>query len=294
MEKLLFSGLLFQVFAFASFAQETNIPADSIKIEKKWDITIDFASRYIWRGQAWGGNYIVAQPSFNYTYGNWVFGFWGTTDFQEDLYADGAPNKGYNEIDLSVKYNFNDFLSFQVADYYWPTLQKMEGVDNSYFNYGSDGVKTVDAILAFDFSDDGSGYKYPFKAFVSTFLAGNDYRYDSDGKNPKQNFTTYLEAGYVFKNVLGKISKKAFQNININPSIGAVLNNHAEYYISGDYNEVSFVNLSVNASREFEFENGITMPISLNYIHNATSNTETVGNDFFTVGVSFYYGRNIN
>ncbi|HLA56183.1 MAG TPA: hypothetical protein VK623_08785 [Flavobacterium sp.] len=293
MKKLLFLVLLFS--AFASLAQETNIPVDSTKIEKKWDVTVDFASRYIWRGQAWGGNYIVAQPSFNYTYGNWVFGVWGTANFQKDLYADGTPNKGYYEIDLSVAYGFNDFLSFQVADYYWPTLEKMEGVDSGYFNYGSDGVKTVDAMLAFDFSDPESGYKYPFKAFISTFLAGNDYRYDGNGENPKQNFTTYLEAGYVFKNVLGKMSKKTFEDIDINPSVGAVLNNQAEYYTSGDYHGVSFVNLSIKASREFEFANGVTMPISLNYIHNAAkSNTEIAGNNFFTLGVSFYYEKKIN
>lgn len=76
----------------------------------------------------------------------------------------------------------NDFLQIQLWDYYWPSVNRVDGVNNGFFNYGKDGVKTVDAILYFDFSD---GYKLPFPATISTLVAGNDFRYDKNGENPK-------------------------------------------------------------------------------------------------------------
>lgn len=273
------------------FSQENQSKTDSISVgkEKKLELNLDIVSRYIWRGQSWGGNYVAVQPSIEYAITPKLsLGFWATTNFKKDyFYSNGiTAAKGYQEIDFSVSYQLNDFLQFQIWDYYWPSVGKAEGVDNSFFNYGKDGVKTVDAILCFDFSE---GYKYPFNITISTFVAGNDYRYDSNGENAKQNFTSYLEFGYTFT-LFEKSSFKALRGIQLDPIIGAVLNNKAEYYSYADYDEVSFINMGIKATKEIDLGKGITMPLFLNYVHNgAKNNTETFGKNYLIAGISFNY-----
>ena len=287
--KLLFLHLI--VISTSMLSQENESKTDTLSVEKekKLSLTVDFVSRYLWRGQCWGGNYVAVQPTIEYEISPKItLGFWATTNFKDDyFYPDGVTSyKGYQEIDFYVTYQLNDFLQFQVWDYYWPSVEKVEGVDNGFFDYGKDGVKTVDAMLYFDFSE---GYKYPFNATISTLVAGNDFRYDSNGENAKQNFTTYLELGYTFT-LFEKSSIKGLQGIELDPIIGAVLNNKAGYYSYADYDKVSLCNLSIKATKEIDLGKGITMPLSLNYVHNgATQNTETFGKNFVVAGISFSY-----
>jgi hypothetical protein len=269
------------------FCQEADTL--SVEKEKKLELTLDIVSRYLWRGQCWGGNYIAVQPTIEYAVTPKLsIGLWATTNFKSDyFYPDGVTaSKGYQEIDIYAMYQINDFLQFQIWDYYWPSVSKAEGVDNGYFNYGEDGVKTVDAMLYFDFSE---GYKYPFNATISTLVAGNDFRYDSNDENPKQNFTTYLELGYTFT-LFEKSAVKAIQGMTLDPVVGAVLNNKAAYYSYADYDKVSFCNLGIKATKEFDLGKGIAMPLSINYVHNAaTRNTEDFGKNFVIAGISFSY-----
>jgi len=282
---------LLLIFSQTMFSQENKIQNDTLsnENEKKLSINLDIISRYLWRGQCWGGDYVAVQPTIEYAISpKFSFGFWATTNFKNDyFYPDGVTSyKGYQETDFYVTYQLNDFMQIQVWDYYWPSVNRVEGVDNSFFNYGKDGVKTVDAILYFDFSE---GYKLPFNATISTLVAGNDFRYDENGENPKQNFTTYLELGYTFT-LFEKSTSKAIQNIEISPVIGAVLNNKAAYYSYADYDEASFVNLGLKATKEIDLGSGITMPLSLNFIHNgAKNNTEAFGKNFLVAGISFSY-----
>lgn len=279
-----FTLLLCQMVSFTASGQESNGTNDSLisVTKKKWDIYADLLNRYIWRGQSYGGDYVTLQAGADYEIiPKIIAGVWATTNFRKDyFYPDGVTYyKGYNEFDITITYVVNDYLSFQLADYYWPSLEKVEGVDNNFFNYGKDGTQTIDATWQFDFSE---GYRYPFNATISTLVLGNDFRYDANGNNPKQNFTTYLELGYTFQ--------KTIEKIEIEPAVGAVLNNQAEYYSAGDYSKTSFINISVKASREFDFEKGFSMPISLNYTHNpATVNTGSFGKNFFVCSIGFYY-----
>jgi hypothetical protein len=291
MSKLSIISLLTLLYSSVLFSQSNATPTDSLagESEKKWSVTVDVFNRYLWRGQCWGGDYAVVQPTLEYAVTpKLTVGIWGTSNGKFDyFYPDGETSyKGYQELDLYIKYQLNDFMQVQVWDYYWPTVQKVQGIDNRFLNYGADGVKTVDAMICFDFSD---GYKYPFNATISTLVAGNDYRYDSNGEHPKQNYTTYLELGYTLK-FFDKSNSEVLQNIEVSPVIGAVLNNKAQYYTSGDYDKVSFVNMGVKVSKEIDLGNGVTMPISLNYIHNgAQKNTETFGRNFLVGGISFSY-----
>lgn len=282
--------LFFSLVTIPFFSQENIVVVDSItEDEKKLNLKIDIASRYLWRGQCWGGDYVAVQPSFEYAVTpKLTLGFWATTNFKSDYFYPDAVSayKGYQEIDFYLTYQINDFLQFQLWDYYWPSVSRVEGVDNGFFNYGSDGSKTVDAMLYLDFSE---GYKYPFNATISTLVAGNDFRYDSNGENPKQNFTTYLELGYTFA-FFENATSKVLQNIEISPVVGAVLNNKAAYYTYADYDKVSFTNIGVTASKEFDLGHGISMPIALNYTHNgASKNTELFGKNFWVITLSFSY-----
>ncbi len=287
----LFSACLFVLISAVGFSQIPQAETDTAKVEnkKRLDVRVDFLSRYLWRGQCWGGDYAVVQPTIQYAVTpKLLLGFWATTNFKKDyFYPDGeTAYKGYQEIDFYVTYKLADFLQLQVWDYYWPSVSRVEGVNNGFFNYGKDGSKTVDAILYFDFSE---GYKFPFNATISTLIAGNDYRYDSNGENAKQNFTTYLELGYTFT-LFEKSVCKAINSIEIAPVIGAVLNNKAGYYSYADYDEVSFVNMGIKTTKEFDLGAGIAMPLSLCYTHNgAKHNTETFGKNFLVAGISFSY-----
>ena len=289
--------ILSVLVSFTASAQQSLILRDTTDSSavtdtsktRRWDVAVDVISRYIWRGQSWGGNYLTAQPSFNYAISERLSsGVWATTNFQKASFEnDGLSSRGYQELDLGITYKLTDFLSVQVWDYYWPAFQQVEDVDKSYFNYGPDGVKSVDASVIADFSE---GYLLSFDATISTLIAGNDYRYNADGEHPKQNYTTYVEAGYTFPDVMEMVSAKAFRNIDLRTAVGAVLNNQAAYYTYADYDHPSFVNLAIAATREFEIGGNITMPFTINYTYNAArSNTEIYGKNFVTAGLSFWY-----
>lgn len=280
--------LILGLFSCIGFSQEKQQQNDTVVEDKKLFLNVDIVSRYLWRGQCWGGDYVAIQPSVEYAVlPKLTLGVWATTNFKNQyFYPDGETYyKGYQEIDFYASYQINDFLQFQLWNYYWPSVTRVEGVSNKYFEFGPSSSQTVDAMLCFDFSE---GYKYPFNATISTFIAGNDYRYDSN-ENPKHNYTTYLELGYTF-DFFENSSRKILQNIALETLAGAVLNNKAEYYTFADYDKPSLVNLEVKATKEFDLGKGIVMPISLDYVHNAaTKNTNFFGKDFLVAGISFSY-----
>lgn len=261
------------------FAQETV--RDTLKSDKKWDINLDIASRYIWRGQSWGGKYPVAQLYGNYKLSDkFAVGFWSTHNFKKEYYDANGASKGYKELDFILNYAITDYFTVSLQDYYWPSTDRQEGVSNDFFNFGNDGSQSLDLQFLFDFSEKG----VPIWVTLSTLIAGNDFRYkDENDEKGKQNFTTYMEIGYEFEAPLG---------VNISPVLGAVLNNKAEYYTFADYNKPSFVNLGCKVSKDIEVTDSFTMPVWLNYTYNAASdkaNLEPFGDQFLVVGVTITY-----
>ncbi|MFC5682019.1 TorF family putative porin [Flavobacterium sp. MAHUQ-51] len=274
--------------SFCSFSQEDNLSAEENSKDKHWTFTIDLVSRYLWRGQCWGGNYAAIQPSVEYAITpKFSIGTWATTNFKKEYYYPDNENyyRGYQEIDLYLSYQITDFLQLQLWDYYWPSVSKVEGVSNKLFDYSPSSSQTLDAILYFDFLE---AYHIPLNATISTLVGGNDYRYDAND-SPKRNFTTYLEMGYVF-DLFAESKNKYSKHIELSPSVGVVLNNKAAYYNFADYDKASLVNLSLKAKKEFDLGNNIVMPFTINYIHNAaTANTNFFGKDFLIAGISFGY-----
>lgn len=242
---------------------------------------LDIVNRYLWRGQCWGGNYVAVQPTITYKeIKNWEFEFWASSNFKNDL------DKGYQEIDFSVAYYFRKDFYIKLSDYYWPSVERISTEDDGYFNYGKDGVKSVDLSVNLDRTCDDCDGTYPFIATLSVLIAGNDFRYDANNENPKQNYTTYAELGYMFT-----FFQESKYEYYLTPFAGAVFNNQAGYYVNADENKVSVCNLGIEASKEFPIgEKGFKIPVSLSYIHNAaTENTETYGRDFLIATLSFQY-----
>jgi hypothetical protein len=247
----------------------------------KFTFKLENYNRYIWRGMSWGGNFFVTQPSVNYQITNKLkAGIWATTNFKKQYYYPDGINTGmgYTELDIFLSYQIFDFLAVEVYDYYWPNLQRISTINKNYFNYGPDGTKTIDATLYFDFYE----YKYPFNATISTLVAGNDFRYDSNGENPKQNFTTYAEVGYTFKNI--------YKAIDFNTTTGMVFNNQASYYSFASYDKPSWININCKLIKDIPLGGKHYLPISINYIHNpASENTDLHGKNFYIFGVSYKF-----
>jgi hypothetical protein len=274
------------IFAFAlisslTFAQETvkDTTATAESVTGTWDLNLDLASRYVWRGQCWGGDYPVTQLYGNYNLSDkWSVGFWATHNYKKDYYDENGTTKGYREIDFILNYAVNDFLTISLQDYYWPSTNFQEGVTNSFFDYGNTSSQTVDLMFMFDFTEKG----VPLWFTSSTFIAGNDFKYkDEFDEKGKHNYTTYMEVGYNVDAPLG---------ISVSPVLGVVLNNKAQYYSYADYDKPSFVNLGCKVSKEIKLSESIVMPIWLNYTYNAADARENfglLGHQFLIAGVTF-------
>ena len=277
----------FLIFAFAltsslTFAQEAvknTTEADDESVKGTWDVNLDLASRYIWRGQSWGGNYPVAQLYGAYNLSNkWSLGLWTTHNFKKEYYDENGTTKGYQELDFILNYAVNDILTISLQDYYWPSTDRQEGVSNNFFNYGNDSSQTIDLMFMFNFTERG----LPLWFTSSTFIAGNDFKYkDEFDEKGKQNYTTYMELGYDINAPFG---------VSLAPFFGLVLNNKAEYYSYADYDKPSFVNLGCKVSKEFKLSESVVMPVWLNYTYNAADameNLQPLGQQFLVAGVTF-------
>lgn len=272
---------LFTLASSFTFAQETvkDTTATAESLKGTWDLNLDLASLYVWRGQSWGGNYPVTQLYGTYNLSDkWSVGLWATHNYKKEYYDENGTTKGYQEIDFILNYTVNDFMTISLQDYYWPSTNFQEGVSNSIFDYGNTSSQTVDLMFIFDFTEKG----LPLLFTSSTFLAGNDFRYkDEFDENGKQNFTTYMELGYNLEAPLG---------IGLTPVVGVVLNNKARYYSYADYDKLSLVNLGCKVSKEIKLSENIVMPIWINYTYNAADARENLGllgRQFLIAGITF-------
>jgi len=270
-------------------AQEVKTVADSTvtdTIKGTWDLNLDLASRYIWRGQSWGGNYPVVQAYGTYNVSEkFSLGFWATHNFRKQSLEEndfGTEYRGYKEIDLIANYGITNYLTASLQWYYWPTTERVEGVSNKLFDFGNSSVNTLDMMLMFDFTE----RKLPLWFTWSTLIAGNDYRYrDDEDEKGTRNFTSYAEVGYNFDLPL---------DITLSPVVGAVFNNKAGYYSYGEKDKVSFVNLGAKVSRDFKISEKIIMPLWFTFTHNGASrefavpeSTVSLRSNYFVFGATF-------
>lgn len=81
-----------------------------IGVRAQADVTIDYASRYVWRGFDYGSSPSL-QPGFSFTRGNLTIGTWAA-------YATNGDPDG-TEIDVYLSYTLGD-LTLSLTDYIYP------------------------------------------------------------------------------------------------------------------------------------------------------------------------------
>jgi hypothetical protein len=227
----------------------------------KVNVGTDLVSNYIWRGvpslsaDSVGNSQLSPnfEPGLSVVIGGLTIGAWGSYDFLGK----------YHETDLYASYAFGP-VAVTLTDYYWTYGSK-------YFNYKSDETAHIlEGAVAFLGTE-----KLPLTLSVATFLYGADKKYLTDPKETdlkKQNFSTYIEAGYSF----GLGSSKLNPFIGITPTDG--------YYGDGYGNVDGFqvVNIGATASKSMEFSEKVSIPVKLSLIYNPV-----MEKSFLVVGLTF-------
>lgn len=278
--KKLFLSCILSLLCFLGTAQETKeVAKDSVKTESRWSAAVDVVYPYLWRGIKYYGNKVAFQPYINYDITEKLnFEIWATTNFSNAAVA-------YNEFDWTITYQVSPVFTIDLSDYYWPaTRNNMDWSKANYFDYSAKSAQTVDLSLLFDFSDKG----FPVDFTWSTFIAGNDFKYDEDGNPTNRAFSSYAELGYTYLHKKSKSYVRAF--------VGAAV-------INGDYYGVdasgkagfTFSNVGVSIDKEIKITENYSLPVFIQYQNNeygiqqfdSEGNlTKTIRN-FISCGLSF-------
>ena len=231
---------MFSHLAFSQSKDTTKAPKVTFKA------TTDVVSSYIWRGTVGSPNPNI-QPTLAIDAGGLEVGVWGSTDFMGS----------YKEVDPYVSYTLKAF-KVTLTDYDWT-------FKNSYFNYKKDATDHIfEGSIAFLGTE-----KFPLSIALNTMIYGADKKWDMDSSKftTKQNYSTYIELGYTFKqfSVL----------LGVTPSDG--------YYGDG-YGKVggfSVCNIGISSSRNIKFSKDFEMPLKASLFINPQSE-----NIFFVLGIT--------
>lgn len=193
------------------------------------DYSVDFVSRYVWRGLLFNGNPNI-QPTISLTAGGLCVGSW----------ASFAASQDYAEVDLFATYTLGNF-SFTLYDYYNEIESNMDSVD--YFNWDK---KTTGHLVEGTIAWTGPE-SFPLNVTLATFF----YGYDTN-KNQNQNNSTYLELGYPVK----------IGSYNFDLFVGGTLNKG--FY----HDEPNIVNVGFKTSKEIEITDKFKLPVSATFVVN--------------------------
>ena len=273
------------IFALAltsslTFAQDGAVTAtpETKEAEPKFTVAVDVVYPYLWRGIKYYGDKVAFQPYMAYSITDKLsVGLWATTNFSN-------ASDAYNEFDWSISYQLTPIVSVMLSDYYWPATKKnLDWEKSSYFDYSEGSAQTLDISILFDFSEKG----IPLDFQWSTFVGGNDYRYDDNG-NRSRAFSSYAELGYTYS------LKSA--GLDIRPFVGAVVINGGYYGVDASGKAgFTFSNVGVNLAKEIKISENYSLPIFIRYTNNDygvqefdndENLTKTVRN-FFSAGVTF-------
>lgn len=144
------------------------------KLKASFDIGVDFASRYVWRGLEFSDSPAI-QPYAEFTSGNFTLGAWAS-------YETGGQVVG-QEFDFYAGYSFGA-VSLGFTDYAFP----VDGISDGYFQMKN---HVGEAIISFDGVE-----KFP----LSIMLGVNVYNDDAN--------SVYTEIGYPF--TIGETELSAF------------------------------------------------------------------------------------
>lgn len=187
----------------------------------KFDLNVDFVSKYIWRGQDLGG--VSVQPSASVAYKGLSLTVWG---------SDGFKSKDGEEFDLILAYETGNF-SFSLTDFWC----QPSDADYDYFEYGANSTAHVfEAQIGYDFG--------MFALNWATNIGGAD----GVNKDGKRAYSSYVSATVPFS-LLG---------IDWAAEVGA--SPWATSYYE-NVNGFTVCDLSLGASKDIKITQDYSMPI---------------------------------
>ncbi|NOZ46784.1 MAG: hypothetical protein GXO79_08370 [Chlorobi bacterium] len=245
---------------------------DTIDNVLKIDLSADLFSRYIWRGNQFGGSSPSIQPSIIVSYKNLEIGTWGA-------YSLGGINP-IQELDLYLSFNFmNDMFSTIFTDYYFP----IENNNYNYFEYNKDKTGHIfESGLSFNGTD-----KIPvsFSAYLNFY--GND-AVKLESNNLVANFNQ--KTGIQYSNYFELRYNKSSRAVDLNLFMGFTLTNQKKANITTGFigetgfysNSAGIVNLGITASKTLNISNTFNLPITTSIITNPKAQKV-----FLIFGISF-------
>ena len=236
------------------FAQDSSQVSSTVNL----DLGADIVSRYVWRGQQFGGSSPNIQPYIEMGIGNFVLGVWGA-------YSLGGDNP-VQEFDLYATYNlFDEIVSITVTDYFFPD----ESSDYKYFDYADTTTgHIIEGKISFNGTDE-----IPFSVFIAINLYGDDASRISDIPSFLNKFdgiqnSTYLELGYETSLNSG-VKFEVFIGFNLTDPRSPDLSGSGYIGETGFYgNDIGVVNLGITVSKDIKISEDFSLPMMTSVITN--------------------------
>lgn len=207
-----------------------------------FNVSADLQSRYVWRGQALGGNAPCIEPGANISYKGLSFGVWG---------AYSLNSTEYQELDWSLSYSFLDeMFTIMVTDYSFPSY-------SSAFHYFNYDANTTNHVI-----EGGLVFKVP-STHLSLSLYTNLYGADARTIDDELVYSTYTELAYELE--CSKI------NTTFNFVAGCAINGKEDYSFYGN-DGLGIVNLGITATHALEITPSFSLPIYAQVIANPVDN----------------------
>lgn len=218
--------------------------------------TVDYFSKYIWRGQNYDDDPVL-QPGVSATYRGLTAMIWGSLET------------------TNINGNSGDFSEVDYSLYYSGVLPSLEGVNYSigagYYNFPGTKVKDTTEVYA------GLSFDLPLRPSV-TFYHDVD---EAEG--------TYVSLAVAcsVERIAG-LGKDMPLGMEIGASLGWGSGSYNKYYWGTDQSKLNDLTLSASFPMEIA---GCTLAPSLNYVTLLSDNirdTDAYGtdSDFFFVGIS--------
>ncbi len=189
----------------------------------KWsaNVSADFVSQYIWRGQDLG--IVALQPALGVEYKGLSIGAWGSVGLTDP--------KDTKELDLTVSYSVKGF-NVGITDYWFDAGQDPKG---RYFKYSHSTNHVFEGNIGYDFGVVNLQWY--------TNFAGND----GVNKDGKRAYSSYLEVNAPFK-VIG---------VDWNVAAG-IVPYATDFYGTSKF---AVTNLSLRATKEIRVTDSFGIPI---------------------------------
>lgn len=205
-------------------------------------MSADIQSRYVWRGQAVGGNAPCLQPAATIGWKGLALDLWGSYSLN---------STEYQELDWTLSYTMlDDMIRVQVTDYAFPNYTSF----HRYFDYKQSTTgHLLEAGLLFNLPN----------THLSASVFTNFYGADALTMSGKLVYSTYAELGYEWE------CEKIATDFNF--ALGCALNGKAGYSFYGN-DGFDVVNISVMATRTLNLTPTFSMPVYAQVIANPTDN----------------------